>query len=349
MYTQPAIGVAIIGTGGIARAHARACREVEGVELVAICDVSPEALARFGDEWHVPASNRYPSVEALTEAIAPDIAIISTWGISHATMGIHLAQSKRVRAILCEKPFTMDAREAVALVDACQASGTLIAEAFKFRHHPVHLEIRRRIDAGIIGEIVSVRSAFCQSVGAANRRPEANWRWDRARGGGSVYDLACYNIHHARHVFGCEPTSVYASGQFEGEIDVASSIVLTFPGERTAVISVAHNTWRAHDVEIGGTHGQLRLENPWNNEDQSVTLVQVTAEGTQSTVFEPVYQFGEQLRHLADCVRTGAPHRIPPDDSISQMQTIDAVFRSLRSGEAAHLGGDGPAQGSKVP
>jgi predicted dehydrogenase len=142
---------------------------------------------------------------------------------------------------------------------------------------------------------------------------------------------------------------VYASGQFEGEIDVASSIVLTFPGERTAVISVAHNTWRAHDVEIGGTHGQLRLENPWNNEDQAVTLVQVTAEGTQSTVFEPVYQFGEQLRHLADCVRTGAPHRIPPDDSISQMQTIDAVFRSLRSGEAAHLGGDGPAQGSKVP
>lgn len=113
---------------------------------------------------------------------------------------------------------------------------------------------------------------------SANRRPEANWRWDRARGGGSVYDLACYNIHHARHVFGCEPTSVYASGQFEGEIDVASSIVLTFPGERTAVISVAHNTWRAHDVEIGGTHGQLRLENPWNNEDQSVTLVQMTAE-----------------------------------------------------------------------
>ncbi|NCV22788.1 MAG: gfo/Idh/MocA family oxidoreductase, partial [Chloroflexi bacterium] len=49
MYTQPATGVAIIGTGGIARAHARACREVEGVELVAICDVSPEALARFGE------------------------------------------------------------------------------------------------------------------------------------------------------------------------------------------------------------------------------------------------------------------------------------------------------------
>ncbi|NBX46341.1 MAG: gfo/Idh/MocA family oxidoreductase, partial [Chloroflexi bacterium] len=92
MYTQPAIGVAIIGTGGIARAHARACREVEGIELVAICDVSPEALARFGEEWHVRVSSRYPSVEALTEAIAPDIAIISTWGISHAAMGIHLAQ-----------------------------------------------------------------------------------------------------------------------------------------------------------------------------------------------------------------------------------------------------------------
>lgn len=347
MSTQPVLGVAIIGTGGIARAHARACREVEGIELVAICDVSPDALTRFGDEWQVPVTNRYASVEALTEALTPEIAIISTWGISHASMGTHLAQSKRVRAILCEKPFTMDAEEAVGLVDACRASGTLIAEAFKFRHHPVHLEVRRRLDAGIIGEIVTVRSAFCQSVGAANRRPEANWRWDRAKGGGSIYDLACYNIHHARHVFGCEPTSVYASGQIEGEIDVAASIILTFPGERTAVISVAHNTWRAHDVEIGGTHGQLRLENPWNNEDQSVTLVQTTADGTQSTVFEPVHQFGEQLRHLADCVRNGSPHRISPDDSIAQMQTIDAVFMSLRSGKATHLGGGTPMRGSE--
>ena len=347
MSTQPFLGVAIIGTGGIARAHARACREVEGIELVAICDVSPDALERFGNEWHVPVTNRYPSVAALTEAIAPDIAVICTWGISHASMGTHLAQSKRVRAILCEKPFTMNAEEAVALVEACRAAGTLIAEAFKFRHHPVHLEIRRRIDAGIIGEIVTVRSAFCQSVGAANRRPEANWRWDRARGGGSVYDLACYNIHQARHVFGCEPTSVYASGQIEGEIDVASSIVLTFPGQRTAVISVAHNTWHAHDLEIGGTHGQLRLENPWNNEDRSVTLVQTTAEGTTSTAFEPVFQFSEQLRHLADCVRTGEPHRIPPEDSISQMQAIDAVFTSLRSGEAVHVGGDRTKQGSQ--
>lgn len=349
MSIQPVLGIAIIGTGAIARHHARACREVEGIELVAICDVSPEALTRFGDEWQVPVTNRYASVEALTEAIAPDIAIISTWGISHAAMGIHLAQSKRVRAILCEKPFTMDASEAVALVAASRASRTLIAEAFKFRHHPVHLEIRRRIDAGIIGEIVTVRSAFCQSVGAANRRAEANWRWDRARGGGSVYDLACYNIHHARYVFGCEPTSVYASGQIEGEIDVASSIVLTFPGERTAVISVAHNAWHAHEVEIGGTHGQLRLENPWNNEDRAVTLVQRTAEGTTSTGFAPVYQFGEQLKHLMECVRTGEPHRIPPEDSISQMRTIDAVFTSLRSGEAVQLGGDWPTRESQDP
>ena len=183
--------------------------------------------------------------------------------MTHAETGIRLARSGRVRAILCEKPFTPAAGEAGALVAAARERGVLLAEAFKFRHHPAHLELKARVDAGAIGELVTVRSTFCQTGDPAARRPENNWRWDRARGGGSIYDLACYGIHHARFVFGAEPLRVFASAQIEGEVDIAASLQLVFPGRaRRALLSVGHNLWRAHYVEVTGTAGTAALREP---------------------------------------------------------------------------------------
>ncbi len=299
------LGVCIVGTGGIARFHARACREVEGVTLTSVCDVSPEALDRFGTQWDIAPGRRYPSLDALLAAERPDIAVICTWGVTHAETGIRLARSGRVRAILCEKPFTSTAAEAERFVAAARERGVLLVEAFKFRHHPAHIELKARLDAGAIGDVVTVRSTFCQSVDSESRRPENNWRWNRARGGGSIYDLACYGIHHARFVFGAEPVRVFASAQQEGEVDAAAAVQLVFPGDRTALLSVGHNVWRAHSAEVAGSAGMLRLENPWNNEDQAVTLEQHTAAGVTGTPFRPVFQFSEQLSHLAACLVGG--------------------------------------------
>ena len=333
----PPLSVCIVGAGGIARSHARACREVEGVTLTSLCDVAHAALDRFGDEWGVPPARRYTSLDALFAAETPDIAIISTWGVYHAETGIRLARSGRVRAILCEKPFTSTAAEAEQLAAAARERGVLLAEAFKFRHHPAHIALKERVDSGAIGDLVTLRSTFCQSVNAANRLPEKNWRWNHSQGGGSVYDLACYGIHHARFIFGAEPVRVFASAQQEGEVDAAASIQLIFPGERTALLSVGHNVWRAHYAEVSGTSGMLRFDNPWNNEDKPVTLEEHTAAGVTTTGFPALFQFSEQLRHMAECLTTGQPHRIPPENSVNQMRVIDAVFESIRTGQVVTL------------
>ena len=129
-----------------------------------------------------------------------DIAIVCTWGAFHAETGIQICDSGRVKAVLCEKPFTQNAAEAAAFAAAGRKNRVLVAEAFKFRHHPMHLRAKAMIDAGAIGGLVGVRSTFCTSSGGAlkERSPESNWRFNKAKGGGSIYDLACYNIHHAR-------------------------------------------------------------------------------------------------------------------------------------------------------
>ena len=136
MSTNTPYRVGLVGTGGIANAHGGACQEAPSAELAAICDVSENALAGFGERFNVKPENRYLSLAEMLDSENLDIAIICTWGAYHAEVGIQIAESQQVKAILCEKPFTSTAAEAEAFVGAAQENGVLVAEAFKFRHHP---------------------------------------------------------------------------------------------------------------------------------------------------------------------------------------------------------------------
>jgi predicted dehydrogenase len=337
--------VGLVGAGGIARAHAGACRQLDCAELVAICDVSADALQRFGTEFNV--SQRYLDLDQMLAEADLDIAIISNWGVYHAQTGIQIAQSERVKAILCEKPFTSTAAEAVELVAAAKQHGILLAEAFKFRHHPIHLKAKELVSAGAIGEVMTLRSTFCtggDGSGPEKRRPESNWRFNKAQGGGSIYDLACYAIHHARFIFNAEPVRLFAAKQPGIEVDDAAYLLLVFPGERTAQISVGFNSWNSQYAEIAGTKGMLRLDKVWNNENQPTAIEQwqrteTPGSGQSPTLirFDPVNQFALQLQHLCDCLTTGAAHRIPPENSIAQMRVIDAVFASMATGQVVEL------------
>ena len=328
--------VVIVGTGSIARAHARACLQNDQTDLVAVCDVSQKALDSFTQQFEVERS--YTLLDEMLEKEQIDIAIICTWQVNHAELGTRIAESRRVKAILVEKPFTVNAAEAEALVSACRKSGVFVAEAWKFRHHPMHLKAKEIIERGGIGEVVQVKSTFCDPQ-FEDRQPQVSWYWQRSKAGGAIYIVACYNIHHARFVFGEEPERVFAT-QIPGvEVDDAASIMLIFSGGRTAQITSGFTSWHSQNVEIIGNCGLLRIEDlAWNNEDQAVVLKQKTKDGVAHYEFKPTFQFTLQLQHLCECLDTGAPHRIPPEDSIAQMKVIDAVFESLESGKSVAVG-----------
>lgn len=329
--------VGLVGTGGIARAHGRACQQIAAAELVAVCDMSAAQLVRYGEEFGVEA--RYTDLDAMLREAELDIVIICTWGAFHAETGIRLCNSGRVKAVLCEKPFTQDAAQAAAFAAAGRKNRVLVAEAFKFRHHPMHLRAKALIDAGAIGDLVGVRSTFCTSSGGplTERTPEANWRFNRAKGGGSIYDLACYNIHHARFAFGAEPEQVFAAQQRGLETDDAASITLVFSGGRTAQIAVGFNAFSSQYAEISGHRGMLRLDQAWNNENRAVTIEHRTPSGVEVVEFPPCFQFALQLQHLCDCLAGGGEHRIAPEHSVAQMRVLDAVKESMETGRVVEL------------
>jgi len=329
--------VGIVGTGGIARAHGNACKQIEEADLVAIYDVSVEQLEKFGEEFGVKA--RYVNLDQMLDKEELDIIAICTWGCFHAEVGIQVCDSGKVKAVLCEKPLTQTASEAEAFVNAGKENGVVVAEAFKFRHHPMHLKAKEMIETGSIGDLLNVRSTFCTNAGRPleMRTPESNWRFNRAKGGGSIYDLACYNIHHARFVFGEEPVRVFASQELGIETDDAASIALVFTQGRTAQISVGFNSFSSQYAEISGSAGMLRLDTVWNNENRVVSIEHRSGDGVEVIEFEPCFQFALQLQHLCECLRDGTAHRIPGEHSIGQMKVLDAVKRSMEAGVAVDL------------
>lgn len=327
--------LALVGTGGIARAHATACSYTDRAELAAVCDISPASLKRFTNQFDV--RHTYTSLDEMLAQEEIDIAVICTWGAFHAQVGIQLAESRRVRAILCEKPFTQSAAEAEAFVASGRKNGILVTEAFKFRHHPMHLKAQEIIKQGGIGTLQTVRSTFCTNVPPERQHPAQNWRFNRSKGGGAIYDLACYNIHHARYIFGEEPQRVFAAQVSGIEVDAAAYIALVFAGGRTAQISVGFDSWASQYVEISGDTGMLYIERAWNNENQAVSLEHHTKQRMERFDFAPVHQFTLQLEHLCDCLDNGTPHRISPANSIAQMRILDAVAESMQSGQSVPL------------
>jgi xylose dehydrogenase (NAD/NADP) len=328
--------VGIVGAGGISREHAQAIAQTDCAELVAVCDVSQETMEKYCGEFDVRGG--YTNLDEMLDKEKLDIAIICTWGRSHAELGNQIAKSQRVRAILCEKPITQTAAECEEMVATAKENGVLLAEAFKFRHHPLHLKTREIIDSGQIGSLCNIRSTFCVGIPEEYRDPAYNWRFNKEKGGGAVYDLGCYNIHHARFIAGSDPVSVYATGEYGREIDDTVCAVLTFPNQVTAQLTFSFKAAGSQYFEVSGTDGILYTELAWNNENRATTLEVQTRDGNETHEFEPVFQFQNQIEHLCKCLDTGQAHRIPSENSIGNMKTIDAINESMHTGQVVTLG-----------
>jgi xylose dehydrogenase (NAD/NADP) len=333
--------VGIVGTGTIALDHAVTCQAVPKVELTAVCDISEPALNEFGDRYGI--SKRYTDLSEMLKSEQLDIIIVATWGPSHAEISIAAAQSGNVRAILCEKPISMTSAECEAMINAARANDVLLIEGYKWRHDPQHVRIKELIDEDRIGQVMSVQSTFSSPL--VRFAEKDNWRYDRTRGGGSVFDTAGYIIHFARYVIDQEPNRVYATGSFidSADADMSAAILLEFPSGATAQLTSSYQYGYCQATEVLGTKGWIRADLPFDQrsvrEQEFVEEPDLPANleifydtfETETLKFEPVDQFALQLEHVCDCLESGSPPRIPPEFSLSNMRIIDAIYESIES------------------
>lgn len=337
--TAPVIG--IVGTGENARDHAVACRVI-GAELVAICDISADALDRFGDEF--ACTNRYQSLDALLAQHEIDVLVISTWGPHHAPLALQAMDSGRCRVVLVEKPMAMNADESRAMVTRSRETDTMLVEGFKWRYDPQHHAAFELLAAGRIGAVRSVHAAF--SAPLASAMGEGNWRFDPTRGGGSIYDTASYLVHFARAAMGDEPRAVMATTADFGDsgAELSAAMILEFTNGRVALLQSSYAQAYHQAVTVIGTEGFLRYTTPFDSRSsrdaEFVTTPPLVAridiygnDFTHETLeFPPCNQFEAQLRAILEALRTGDGVPASGAFALGSAATLDAVCASILSG-----------------
>jgi predicted dehydrogenase len=149
----PPYRVAVIGCGGIARAHANAYTNLPQCMLVAAADISRDALADFGRQYGV--EHLYTSYEEMLTAERPDIVSVCTWPPLHAAPVIAAARAG-VKGIICEKPMAPTLAEADRMNEAARAAGTVLIVGHQRRFSARYSQARQLIEAGTIGEVEEV-------------------------------------------------------------------------------------------------------------------------------------------------------------------------------------------------
>lgn len=248
---------------------------------------------------------------------------------NHLHMEWTLAAAAAGKHVLCEKPLAMSSADAQTMIDACDAAGVKLMEAFMYRLHPMWAEVRRLVDDGAIGELVAIQSLFSYF----NDDP-ADIRSIPEFGGGALYDIGCYPVNVARMLFKSEPSKVKSSIRRDPDfgIDIVTSAVLDFGGRHatfTCSTRMEDHQW----VGIEGTEGRLVVEIPYNiPSDRSTHILRYAGgeppvePGLEIHEVPAANQYGIQADAFARAVRDDTPVPTPVQDAVGNLTVIEQIF-----------------------
>ena len=312
----------ILATGGIAHAFARDLRTA-GLDLRAVGSRRLEGARAFAEEFDV--ARVHGSYEALAADDEIDIVYIATPHPMHAENALLLLEHGK--HVLIEKPFTLNADQAIAVRDLARAKGLLAMEAMWTRYLPHMIRIREIIESGTLGEIRAVFADHTQRISddPAHRLNALEL------GGGALLDLGIYPVSFAWDMLGA-PTSITATARLGGT--GADTEVATIFTHASGAVSTTLSSSRAagpNTAHVVGTEGRIDIDRVW----YTPTSFRVTApDGTVLEEFvSDVEGRGMQFQALAaeEPIAGGATHseRLPIDETVAIMETLDAVRRQI--------------------
>lgn len=316
--TTIALRWGIVGTGAIAGRFAEGLASVPGARLVAVASRTPEGAARFGATHAVPA--RYVGAAALAADPDVDAVYIATPHPRHHPDT--LACLAGGKAVLCEKPFAMNAAETRAMIVAARARGVFLMEAMWTHCFPAMARVRELLAAGAIGAVRQVHASF----GFRTAWNPQSRLLDPALGGGALLDVGIYPVALARMVFGRAPARVTGLAHLgETGVDEQSAMLLAYPDGALAVLSCAVRTATRHDAVIYGTDGHIVIPRFWQPER---LLVKRGAAPEQEMVFPPDGNgYRHEAAHVADCLGAGLLESpiLPLSATLDNLLTLDQL------------------------
>lgn len=245
--------VALMGAGRAGREHAANLGSIPGVRVLLVCDPIPAAAERAARLAR--AEGVTGSVDEVFARADLDAVVISTPTETHAD---HMERAAGAgKAIFCEKPVSLDLARATRAVEVVRRRGVPFQIGFDRRFDPGYAEVKRRIDAGALGQID-------QFVGIS-RDPAPPSREYLARSGGLLIDSAIHDFDLARFLVGeVEEVFVWGGVRFcedaaaVGDVDTTTTM-LKFVGGAQGMLQNCRRAAYGYDVmtEVSGERGKL--------------------------------------------------------------------------------------------
>lgn len=318
----------LLSTARINRAVIPPLRASKRNQLLAVASRSQELVDAYAAEWKIPRA--YGSYDELLADTDIDVIYNPLPNHLHAEWTVKALEAGK--HVLCEKPLALSVAEVDAITGAAKTHGSVVAEAFMYRHHPQTLKVHEMVASGLLGTLKLLRGSFSFMLDR-----EGDIRLDPAMGGGSIWDVGCYPISYMRAIVGAEPVEVFG-WQVTGPTGIDETFVGTLNfseevyGQFDSSLVIPFHAY----MEIVGSEATLIVPTPFKpGLNEKIFLVRDGKTETIKMKGQELY-LGE-VEDLADAILMGNPPRVTLEDSRANVATITALLESARTNKPVKI------------
>ncbi|MGI6201381.1 MAG: Gfo/Idh/MocA family protein [Christensenellales bacterium] len=344
--------VGSIGLGGISNGvHLPGIANCPDLELVALCDIDAQALARAQARYGIDDAHCFTDYRDLIACPDVDAVDISTPNDVH--MPIAMAAVAAGKPYCLEKPVTLSAQQALQLRDATAQKGLPNMVCFSYRFKSAARYARDLIARGALGKLYHVDMQYFQAWGLPDHHANLVWRFVKERTGtGALGDLGCHALDLVRFVTGQEYTRVVGhlgtyvtererpeGGRGPVDVDDFSNYMADMSAGASASFQItrfAYGRGNYQRMEIYGEKGALvySLDRQEGVDELEACIGEVYGNGhTYVPLPIPARYATDQMQAFADVLAgRGDGLSATIQDGLANQLTVDAIVASAEQG-----------------
>lgn len=335
------VRVGFIGAGGIAGGlHLPGYQALSDVEIVAVADVNPSALASFAARAGVGAEGCFTDYHEMLDKVKLDAISVCTPNEFHTQPTID-ALSKGIN-VLVEKPVAISAERCRKMVAAAEKAGRILMIGQTLRFSGAGEQMKFWVDKGEIGDIYFGRAQYLRMRGAPG---SPGFISRELAAGGPIYDIGVHVLDLTLWLMGF-PEPVTASAGVYKTIASRKSPILPFkPEDYTVPDDAAFSLIRFANgaTVILECSWLLNIPNDFQNvlicgdrggasmdPTQLVRERNGVMERIQNATF-PYHDRGwgtEEVRQFVEAVQKGKPSPVPATEALITQRILDAIYKS---------------------
>jgi predicted dehydrogenase len=325
------VGYAAIGLGTISDIFMRGCANSKAAKITALVTGHPDTKGKhYAAMYGIPETSiySYEDFDRIRENKYVEAVYIGLPNSMHREYTLRGA--KAGKHVLCEKPMAISSAECRDMIDGCRRANVKLMIAYRIHYEPTHLEAKRLIDSGAIGQIEAFEGSF-----GFNATPN-QWRLTRKYGGGgSLVDVGIYPLNEVRWLTGEEPTGFTAvattrdhtSGRF-AEVEQTLDFTIKMPSGVVAALGSTYGASMPGFLRIHGDKGTLEIAPAYNYDGVHLgsldgsPRIDITSQGNSTMHFQI------EAEYFANCIRTNTDPKTAGEEGLLDMLAMESIYKA---------------------